>query len=153
MSKIIGLACTFIFLFLAMKPQSDKFSKYKVVETYEVRPGILMMPRYSDSGQVCEIGLETRHYSPKMIRLDSNLSRTEIDEILEELVPTDDRGPKSKDFGENLIDLVGQGSTTNRGYENVSIQIYSKVVPASRSREIVANDIVATVHWKNRKCQ
>lgn len=153
MSKLIGVICTFVLLFLAMKPHSDRFSKYKAIETYEIRPGILMMPRYSDNGQVCEIGLERRHYSPEMIRLDSSLSRKEIDEILDELVAADERGPKSKDFGENLIDIAGHGMTTNIGYENVSIQIYSETLPASRHREIVANDIVATVHWNNRKCQ
>jgi hypothetical protein len=139
-------------LFLAMNPQSDRFSKYKAVETYEIRPGILMMPRYSDSGQVCEIGVERRHYSPEMIRLDSSLSRKEIDEVLDELVPADERGSESKDFGENLIDQAGQGMTTNIGYEKVSIQIYSKVLSTSRHR-VVADYIAATVHWKNRKCQ
>src|SRR5208282_383403 len=108
MSKLIGLACVFMLLFPTMKPQSKKFSKYKAIETYEVRPGFLIMPRYSDDGLVCEIGLEKLHYSPEMIRLDSSLSREEIDQIFDELVPADERGPKTKDFGANLIDLVGQ---------------------------------------------
>jgi hypothetical protein len=45
--------------------QSSRFSKYKTVEAYEIGPGILMMPNFSSDGQVCEIGLEILHYSPK----------------------------------------------------------------------------------------
>ena len=112
-----------------------------------------MMPRYSDNGQVCEIGLERRHYSPEIIRLDSILSREEIDQIFEELVPANERGPRSKDLAGNLITLGGHSITTNIDFENVSIQVFSEELPASNQREIVERDIVATAHWKNRKCQ
>jgi hypothetical protein len=153
MSKVIGLACTSILLLSFVSPQSSRFSAYKAVEAYEIRPGILMMPRYSDNGQVCEIGLERRHYSPEIIRLDSILSREEIDQIFEELVPANERGPRSKDLAGNLITLGGHSITTNIDFENVSIQVFSEELPASNQREIVERDIVATAHWKNRKCQ
>ena len=55
MTKLIGLACAIAFLFFLVKPQNDKFLKYKAIETYEIRPGILMMPRYSAGGHLCEI--------------------------------------------------------------------------------------------------
>jgi hypothetical protein len=29
-------------------------AKYKAVEAYEVRPGILVFPTYSEDGEVCE---------------------------------------------------------------------------------------------------
>jgi len=110
-----------------------------------------MMPSYSDDGQVCEIGLQKLHYSPEMIRLDSSLSREEIDRILEEPVPADERGPRSKDFKRELITIVGPEMTTDTEYENVSIQIHSHVLHASRKSEVV-DDIAATIKWKNRKC-
>jgi hypothetical protein len=38
------------------------------------------MPRYSADGQVCEIGIEKRHFSPEEISLNSGLSGTEINQ-------------------------------------------------------------------------
>jgi len=154
MSKLAGLPCVIMILFLAMKPQGEKFAKYKAIEAYEVRPGILMMPRYSDDGRVCEIGLERRHYSPEMIRLDPGLSREEIDQVFEELVPTNERGPKSAVLGpEDLILMVGHTLTTIVDFQNVTIQIHGSEVRASNKREIVEDGIAATLQWKNRKCQ
>lgn len=103
-----------------------------------------MMPSYSDDGQVCEIALDKVHYTPELIRLDPSLSCKEIDQIFEELVPADERGPKSKDFEGNLITIVGHGMTTNMDYENVSIQIYSNALRASKKSEVV-DDIAATI--------
>ena len=151
MSKIIGLACTAAVLFLFVGQQSGRFAKYKTVEAYEIRPGILMMPSYSDDGQVCKIGLEKVHYSPELIRLDPSLSREEIDQVYEELVPADERGPRSKGFERDLIIIDGPGMTTNIEYENVSIQISSHVLRASR-KNMAVNTIAATIIWKQRKC-
>jgi hypothetical protein len=154
MSKIVGLTCAAMLLLLtAAAPQSGQFSKYKAVEAYEIRPGILMMPRYSADGQVCEIGLEKLHYSPEIIRLDSSLSRAEIDQLFNELVPADERGPRSKDFERDLITQEGGGITTTAVFENVTIQIFGKDLSAPHKHEIVEDDIVAIVRWKNRKCQ
>jgi len=109
MSKLVGLTFAAVFLLLVARPQNDKFLKYKTVEAYEVRPGILMMPGYSKNGEVCEIGLERRHYSPEKIYLDSALSRKEIDQITDELVPANERGSKTKTIGGDLISEVGHG--------------------------------------------
>lgn len=153
MSKLIGLACAVVLLIPGAKPQTDQFSKYKAVEAYEIRPGILMMPRYSADGQVCEIGLERRRYSPEVIRLDSTLSRKEIDEIVDELAPARERGAKETGFGHDLISLSGPGMSTVSTYENISIEVYSRVSPASKKHEIVSDDIAAAIKWKNRECQ
>jgi hypothetical protein len=150
MSKLIGLACTAIFLLACCPPQSDRFLKYKTIEAYEIRPGILMMPRYSADQQVCEIGLQNLHYSPGMIRLDSSLSRKEIDQIVEELVPASEKGPRAKDFEGTLVTQGGHSLTTNTDYENVSIQIYSDASPGQGG--ITVDDVLATIKWKNRKC-
>jgi hypothetical protein len=151
-SKLIGLACTFKLLFVAMRPQSDKFPSYKAVEAYEIRPGILMMPRYAADGQVCEIGLEKRHYSPELIRLDSTLSRKEIDEIVDELAPSNERGPKEAGLLGDLTSIDGVSLTTSSMYENISIEIYSKLLPGKKL-QIAQEDVAATVKWKNRKCR
>ena len=153
MSKLIGLAFAAMLLLPSANPVHSTFVKYKAVEAYEIRPGILMMPRYSADGQVCEIGLEGRHYSSETIRLDPSLTRKEVDQIFEELVPPNERGAKPKGFERDLITQVGHGITTNIEFENVSFQIFSQELPTSRRHEIAISDIAATVHWKSRKCQ
>jgi hypothetical protein len=122
-SKLLGLG-TAVVLLLQGNAMHENFAKYKKIEAYEVRPGILLMPSYSADGQLCEIGLEKLHYSPELIRLDSGLSRMEIDQIFDELVPAEERGPKSKDPSGTLITQGGQSLTTNVDFQNVSIQIY-----------------------------
>jgi hypothetical protein len=153
-SGMIVLICTSMLLFLAAKPQNDRFSKYKAVEGYEVRPGILMMPRYAEDGQVCEIGLERRHYAPEMIRLDSSISREEIDGIVDELVPVEERGPKTGVLGgRDSITIIGPGMTTSVNYENISIQIESRVISSRKRSMSVDYGIAAIIQWKNRKCK
>jgi hypothetical protein len=153
MSKLVSLAFTAMLLLLSVNPVREQFAKYKAIEAYEIRPGILMIPRYSADGQVCEIGLEELHYSPESIRLDSSLSRKEIDQIFDELVPADERGSRAKDFAGTLITQGGHSLTTNIDFENVSIQIYGDASPAAGKGGTTADEVAATLKWKNRKCQ
>ena len=81
MSILIGFVFAAVLLLATANHAHEQFAKYNAVEAYEIRPGVLMMPSYSSDGQVCEMGLEKLHYSPEIIRLDSSLSRKEIDEI------------------------------------------------------------------------
>lgn len=153
MSKLIGLALAAVFLQAPANPAHERFAKYKAVEAYEIRPGVLMMPRYSSDGQVCEIGLEKLHYSPEIIRLDSSLSRKEIDQIFDELVSVDERGPRSKNVTGNLITQGGGSLTTNIDFENVLIQIYGDASSAPGKGGITVDEVAATLKWKNRRCQ
>jgi hypothetical protein len=131
----------------------DRFAKYKAVEAYEIRPGILMIPTYSADGHACEIGLERLHYSPEKIRLDSSLSRKEIDQIFDELVPSDERGPQPEGLLERgMTTFEGRGMVSDEQYQNVMIEIYGNASPAGEG-EIVADEVVATLKWKNRTCQ
>jgi hypothetical protein len=66
-AKILSAVCVLLLL-LTASPQKYPMVKYRAVEAYEVRPGISMFP--SEERQVCQIGLERRHYSPETIRLD-----------------------------------------------------------------------------------
>jgi hypothetical protein len=154
MSKLIGLIFAAMLLFPSANPDREKFAKYKAVEAYEIRPGVLMMPSYSSDGQVCEIGLEKLHYSPETIRLGFSLSRKEIDQIFDELVPPDERGPQSKDFAGTLLTQPGGSITTYIGFQNVTIQIYGDVSPSAGKGATGVDEVVAaTLIWKNRKCQ
>lgn len=154
MSKVISLTFAAVLLLAFTNPSHEKFTKYKTVQAYEIRPGILMMPTYSADGQVCQIGLEKLHYSPEVVRLDSSLSRKEIDEIFDELVPANERGPRPKDFARDLITQSGHSLVTSKDFENVVIQIYGDVSPAAGKRgTITVDEVAATLKWKNQRCQ
>lgn len=153
MSKFLTLGLTAATLILSANSAQDRFVKYKSLEAYEVRPGILMMPRYTADGRVCEIGLEKLHYSPEIIRLDSNISEEEVNQIFDELVPPDERGPKAKDQVGDLITLAGQSLTTLVDYEKVSIQIHGKRLSNDRRKGIVVDQVAATLKWKDRPCR
>jgi hypothetical protein len=141
MSKLIGLVIAALLLVPSVNPDRKTFAKYKAVEAYEVRPGLLALPTYSADGL---------HYSPEMIRLDSTLSRKELDQIFEELAPDDERGPK---LGRDLITMSGHGVTTTVDFKNVSLQITGKELSSSAQRGVVEDEIVATIRWKLRQCQ
>jgi hypothetical protein len=151
MAKLLSAVSVLLLLFTA-SPQKNKMAKYNAVEAYEIRPGILMFPRYSEEGQVCEIGLERRHYSPEKITLYSTLSRNEVDAIVDELAPASERGPKSQNQLEDLMVVVGPGMTTFEEYENVTVRIESAVIASSNKKSALDN-ITAVIIWKHRKCK
>jgi hypothetical protein len=142
------------FLLPTSDPGRQEFAKYKVVEAYEIRPGFLMMPRYSVDGQVCEIGLEKLHYSPEKIRLDSDLSRQEISQIFDELVPSAERGPRPTSLLESgMTTFSGRSMISDEEYQNVSIRIFGNYSPADGKAEGTLDEVAATLTWKSRKCQ
>jgi hypothetical protein len=149
-AKILSAAG--VLLLLIVSPQKNPMAKYKAVEAYEVRPGILMFPTYSEDGEVCEIVLERRHYSPEMIRLDSNLSREDVDAIVDELAPASERGPKSGNTLGDLMLVDGLGMTTLEQFENVTVKIESAVVAKSKKATTV-DEVAAVIIWKHRQCK
>jgi hypothetical protein len=154
MSKLIASVLAAMLFLSTSNLGREKFAKYKAVEAYEIRPGILMMPRYSADGQVCEIGLEKRHYSPEKIRLDSGLSRNDIDQIFEELVPSAERGPKPTGIlEEGMTNISGRGMDSDDEYQNVSIHIFGNVSPDDGKDGATVEEVAATLTWKNRSCK
>jgi hypothetical protein len=113
-----------------------------------------MMPRYSVDGQVCEIGLEKLHYSPEKISLDSDLSRQEISQIFDELVPNAERGSKPTSLLEHGMTTVsGRGMVSDEEYQNVSIRIFASFSPADGKDGATLDEVAATLTWKNRRCK
>jgi hypothetical protein len=151
MSKFISVACMGFLLFSAY-PQKNGFTAYKAVEAYEVQPGILAFPTYTEDGQVCEIGIERHHYSPEVIKLDLSLSREEIDKTVNDLAPAAVRGQKSSSPLNDLMVVAGRGMTTIVEYENVTVQIHSAVIGVSGKEKTVEN-VATLIRWKNRKCK
>jgi hypothetical protein len=146
MTRLVGLACAIAFLVFPANPQNEPFSRYKRVEAYEVRPGILMMPRYSASGQVCMVVVQKDHYVNGEAVLDSTLPREVVTQIFDELVPPSERGPltTNKEF-DRLSVYTGNSVTSLHDYENVSFDI-SRLASSP-------GDIIAVIQWKGRSCQ
>ncbi len=145
------LGMTFIATLLIIPTLHEgKFNRLPAVETYEIRPGILMMPSYSDAGEVCRIVLERRHVSWKKIDLNAEMSKEEIYRIFDELVPKAERGrPKPKLGGEGSFSMIdGHTLTTFAIYENVSIRMYG----TSKDNE-PKRYVAATIDWEKRNCK
>ena len=151
---LIGMA---VALFIAGTSQSERFSKYKVLEVYEVRPDVLAMPRYSENGNLCEIDLQRHKFSSEEIALDSLLSQDEIEEVADDLLPASERGRRLSDLSHTSWE--GQTAVTYEEFENISIEIYSSLIiksedlPLKPGANIDVSDRVATIQWKQRKCQ
>jgi len=146
MTRLTALACSIAFLLSPGKPQSERFSKYKRVEAYEVRAGILMMPRYSANGQVCMVVVQKDHYVDGVAVLDSTLPREVVTQVFEELVPPSERGPLNTENEMARLSVhSGNGVTSQLDYKNISFDI---------SRQASSpGDIIAVIQWKGRLCQ
>jgi len=143
-SRYVGLTSILLTITLLSKTQ---FAKYRPVEAFEIRPGILMMPKYAKDGRVCEIGIEKLHYDREKISLDSALSPQMIDEISDELAPSEERGQRTAGPGtKGIILQAGHSNITIADYENISIQSYANG-PAD------SVDLVTVIRWKNRGCK
>ncbi len=151
MSKLLSFAFIIVVSSLVVEAQGTQgkmFSRYKAIEAYEVRPGILLVPRFTSDGQVCEIGLQRLLYTPGGIELGSNFSPDAINQIFDELVPAQERGPRPTNLLEQgTSEIGGGGMVTDEEYENVSIQISSTFLPSGNT------DVYATLSWKHRKCK
>jgi hypothetical protein len=128
---------------------ADISAKYPVVNAYEVRPGILMTAKYTKEGQVCEMALEKRHKTSERIDLGSTISRELIRQLVDELVPMNERGKPTKQYLRNNSEstITGNVEVTESEFENVFIEIVGSVSPEA------SGDVVATIHWKKRTCE
>src|SRR5580765_8652768 len=113
---------------------NDLTAKYPVVTAYEVRPGILMTAKYAQDGQVCEMGLETRHQTPKKIDLGSSIPRELVKQLIDELVPVAQRGKPTNQFTEKwgyTTNISGSLAISEADFENVSIEIDGNISNSS----------------------
>ena len=129
---------------------SDKLSvKYPLVQAYEVRPGILMTPKYAEDGQVCEMIVEKRHQTATTTDLGSTIPRDLVKELIDELVPPTERGRPTKRYlrGDSESTIAGGVENTDSDFENVAIRIVG-----SASLSCGAGDEVVIIQWKKRIC-
>jgi len=154
MSKLPYLVCVTAVFLLGAKPQTEMFSKYKTVQAYEIRYGVLATPRYAEDGQICEIGVEKRTYSPELIRIGSSFTQKEIDQIVDELAPPEERGARSKGLLGVMMTMSGATYTNATVYENVTIMSYGGMATKpGRSGLSSTGDVAFTIQWTKLKCK
>jgi hypothetical protein len=123
---------------------TDLEKKYgSPVKEYKVRPGIVMTATYSDDGQVCKMYVERRHFSETGFDQRLYLPQEMIIELIDELVPTELRGGKTK--GDRFSRITGQVSEQIYDYENVSITVL-----ASTASSDCNGGAALIIKWKNR---
>ena len=144
MNKALLFLSLGLVLALALRSQSvaDLNAKYPVVTSYEVRPGILMTPKYSADGQVCQMSIERQRGTRSGVMLDSFMSDKLVKEILDELAPRSERGkPRLGREGDAAIVTTGGMTTSGHAYENIDFEV---VDGPNRER-------VVLIAWNNRK--
>jgi hypothetical protein len=125
---------------------NKRFDKYQAIETYEIRPGILITPTYTAQHEICEVAIEKRHYSNNVVDMDAELSDEQIQELFEELVPKSERGQLAWNLGEGTerTDTDGGVSVTYVPYKNVTFAKYRKAKHQ--------NYLAAIITWKTPRC-
>jgi len=125
----------------------DLAGKYKKLETYEVRPGILVTATFGTDGQACQMTIQKNHHvAQDSIDLRSTISGTLKDNLVNELVPQGERGAEAKDE-RFLGSIEGNMYQTEISYENVSVE---EVGVHSNACE--PGTVLIIIRWKNRGC-
>jgi len=123
---------------------ADLSAKYRQVTSYELRPDIVMTPKYAADGQVCEMVLERRQKTETGIIFAASFSEEEVRQLVDELAPEAERGQNLTRHLNTRVD--GGFITTEYTYENVLVHVYGITRPAP------AGDKVITITWPKRGC-
>jgi hypothetical protein len=122
---------------------ADLSMKYHQVTSYELRPSIVMTPKYAADGQVCEMDIERRHKTDTEVYFGSSFSEKDVKELVDELVPQQERG---KNLTEPLNSVVDGGfNTTEYKYENILVSVRGITRPQPE-------DMVVIITWPKRLC-
>ena len=150
----LAMMCMASLLILAAMHER-KFNQHQAVETYEIRPGILMMPIYSDAGEVCRIVLEKLRVSSTGVDLEAEMPAEEIYGIFDEVAPKMERGQPKLNLpeGGSLTLGDGPGLTTIAAYENVSLQMYGKRKNTDIRGSFPGGYVAAIIDWEKRGCR
>lgn len=145
------LRCFFIVLLIAIPALAQTANDFEKrygspTKEYELRPGIVLMAKYADDGEVCTAYVERRHISESGFDLRLDLPEELITELSDELVPVASRGNTTKANGINRI--TGAVSDQLYDYENVSIIVLHSAV-ANNKTGLGA----LIIKWKNRSCK
>jgi hypothetical protein len=124
------------------QPTSATYKGKPTSETYNVRPGVKVTVSYAKSGDVCAMLIaplsETENGKPSLLKSQP------LDDVIDELVPKDQRGTYLMGTFLNITCLPDNDCYgTNENYKRLSIY---------RNGSIDAYRY-ASIHWKHRECQ
>jgi len=122
---------------------ADLSAKYRQVTSYELRPGIVMTPKYAADGQVCEMVLERRQKTETGVVFGVSFSEKEVKELVDQLVPEAKRGQNLTKLLNMSVD--GGFVTTEYTYEHVLVRVYGITRPAPGDRVVI-------ITWPKRVC-
>ena len=123
------------------QPTSDIYNG-QPVEIYKVRPDIKVTVRYTKQGDVCSMFIaplsETTNGKPSLLKSQP------LDEVIDELVPEDQRGTHIMDTFLNMTCLPNNNCYgTQQDYKQLVI-VHNGSIDAYR---------YVSIEWKHRKCQ
>ena len=108
-----------------LKPAQSFLSRYRCVEAYEVRPDIFATPTYAQNGLLCKVAVEKHHVQADLLDMSPTIPREVAMEIIDELAPPSERGPRSRKASPFDYDIIeGSVAVLPIDYDNVSIRIY-----------------------------
>ena len=131
-------------------------SKYgKAFNAFEIRPGVMLRIQRANQGQNTEMRVEPFSGTEGPIHLDQTMDVYLVKEIIDELVPIEERGNQGLYFGLTLI--AGGGFSAGYDYESVSITLLGSMDSKglqSQNRYRKDNPFqsagVIIIKWKNR---
>jgi len=146
MMRLIASICL---LALVASPFTDRFRKYHTVEAYEIRPGVVIMPAYTASHDLCEISIEKRHYSNNSVDMDATMSKEQVLSLFDELVPKKERGgPTGRLPADTEVSELDLGMLSTRiPYDNVTLTMYGKKDSSDRQKYVAA-----IISWNKFQC-
>jgi hypothetical protein len=104
-------------------------SKYgKPTNVYSLSEHIWMTPEFAADGKVCEMRLYPKRIDGSSNYLSKKLPFEELSEVLNEMIPVDQRGNKELPFG--LTDTGRPAAWTTYGYEKVTFTFISAFSPS-----------------------
>ena len=151
MKLLIVVANFFVFAsFVEAEAQTlnDLELKYgPPVKSYVIRPGLLMKASYAEDGQVCAMYVERQRVSEKGgLDLRLKFSQSEVAELIEELVPAEERKVKGKADG--LLRITGRLAERIYDYQNVSVILVEAAPPDEHN-----GGSIVLVRWKHKPCK
>jgi hypothetical protein len=141
-------------VFACGQTASDLSAKYRDLNAFAVRPGILMTAKYAANGQVCEMTLQ-RYYSPDQPDADSTIPAKLETELIDELAPAAVRGPSTSKWLLNSF-TAGGVSHIERDFVNALVVIdgtyWCTEEADGKTNCGHGGTKVITIQWKNRTC-
>ena len=146
MKCMLGISILIVAI-LGVSATHQALVRYPRVESYEIRPGVLAIPKYAENGEVCQVSIEKLHIQRDGVELGaSTMSRELVLEMIDELAPPSERGKAITQLaGFDYIDVInGTADVAAANYENVSVQIYGSTS--------TPGDAAVILSWKKKPC-